>query len=109
VPRVAALRAEGHDVVWVRVVSPGMRDPDVLAWAIREGRVLLTFDKDFGELAKASALPACLSARRLGRPLLCDRAGARPHTSIVVSVTALLARNRDAVREFGSSATASSK
>jgi Domain of unknown function (DUF5615) len=29
----------------------------VLAWAVREGRILLTFDKDFGELARGSALP----------------------------------------------------
>jgi predicted nuclease of predicted toxin-antitoxin system len=34
-----------------------MSDPDVLAWAVREERILLTFDKDFGELARASALP----------------------------------------------------
>jgi predicted nuclease of predicted toxin-antitoxin system len=45
---VVALGADGHDVVWVRVAAPGMRDPDVLAWAAREGRILLTFDKDFG-------------------------------------------------------------
>jgi hypothetical protein len=30
----------------------------VLAWAAREQRVLLTFDKDFGELASGSALPS---------------------------------------------------
>jgi len=57
-PAVAALEAAGHDVVWVRRAAPGMTDPDVLAWAAREERLLLTFDnKDFGELAKASALP----------------------------------------------------
>lgn len=55
---VAVLAGDGHDVVWVRAAAPGMSDPDVLAWAIREGRVLLTFDKDFGELARASALPS---------------------------------------------------
>ncbi len=54
---VTALGAAGHDVVWVRVAAPGASDPDVLAWAVREERVLLTFDKDFGELAKGSALP----------------------------------------------------
>lgn len=54
---VTALQAAGHDVVWVRRAAPGMTDPDVLAWAAREERLLLTFDKDFGELAKASALP----------------------------------------------------
>jgi hypothetical protein len=57
---VSALIAAGHDVVWVRDAHPGMSDPDVLAWAAREERILLTFDKDFGELARASALPrAC--------------------------------------------------
>jgi len=55
---VAVLVAAGHDVVWVRNVAPGMCDPDVLAWATRDERILLTFDKDFGELARASALPS---------------------------------------------------
>jgi predicted nuclease of predicted toxin-antitoxin system len=55
---VAALIAAGHDVAWVRNAAPGMSDPDVLAWAIRDERILLTFDKDFGELARASALPS---------------------------------------------------
>jgi len=54
---VAALSASGHDVVWVRMAAPGIADPDVLAWAARENRILLTFDKDFGELARGSALP----------------------------------------------------
>jgi hypothetical protein len=54
---VTALGAAGHDVVWVGAVVAGASDPDVLAWAAREERILLTFDKDFGELAKGSALP----------------------------------------------------
>ena len=54
---VTALGAAGHDIVWIRTAAPGASDPDVLAWAAREKRVLLTFDKDFGELARASALP----------------------------------------------------
>lgn len=55
---VNALQAAGHDIVWVRAAAPGLDDPAVLAWSAREERVLLTFDKDFGELARASALPA---------------------------------------------------
>ena len=51
---VAALRSLGHDVAWVRSDAPGTADHDVLRWAIREERVLLTFDKDFGELVRAS-------------------------------------------------------
>src|SRR5260370_17479605 len=54
---VTALEAAGHDVVWMRIAAPGATDPDVLAWAAREERILLTFDKDFGDLAKASVLP----------------------------------------------------
>jgi len=54
---VTAIRTAGHEIVWVRIAAPGMSDPDVLAWAARDGRILLTFDKDFGELARASTLP----------------------------------------------------
>jgi predicted nuclease of predicted toxin-antitoxin system len=59
-PRVAvtALEKAGHDVVWVRTAAPGSTDPQVLALAIREGRILLTFDKDFGELAARSPMSA---------------------------------------------------
>lgn len=48
---VDALRARGHDVAWVRADSPGSPDQDVLRRAAREERILITFDKDFGELA----------------------------------------------------------
>lgn len=55
---VNALRAEGQDVVWIRDLAAGASDADVLRWAVREQRLLLTFDKDFGELARRSKLPA---------------------------------------------------
>lgn len=55
---VTAMRAAGHDVVWVRSDAPGMKDPDILAWAVRDDRILVTFDKDFGELAWHARLPA---------------------------------------------------
>jgi predicted nuclease of predicted toxin-antitoxin system len=57
---VIVLQAAGHDVVWARTAAPGAKDEDVLAWAVRDDRVLLTFDKDFGELAWRSGLsPHC--------------------------------------------------
>jgi predicted nuclease of predicted toxin-antitoxin system len=62
---VKALEALGHNVVWVRVAAPGATDPDVLAWAAREERILLTFDKDFGELARGST--RCHSTARFNR------------------------------------------
>jgi predicted nuclease of predicted toxin-antitoxin system len=66
---VAVLEAAGHDIVWLRVAAPGMSDPDVLAWAAREGRILLTFDKDFGELARGSTLPSTCGVVLLRVPL----------------------------------------
>jgi predicted nuclease of predicted toxin-antitoxin system len=57
---VAGLRGAGHDVAWVRIDAPGCADAEVLARAVRETRILLTFDKDFGELAlRAKLPPAC--------------------------------------------------
>ena len=55
---VAALRAAGEDVVAVADAAPGSADADILAWAEREGRILVIFDKDFGELAWRAGLPA---------------------------------------------------
>ena len=54
---VDALRAAGHDLVWVRTVAAGSSDAEVMAWAAREQRILLTFDKEFGEPASRSLLP----------------------------------------------------
>ena len=44
---VTALIEAGHDVVWVRLAGPGSKDEEMLAWAVREARVLLTFEQDF--------------------------------------------------------------
>ena len=55
---IDALRQDGHDVVWIRTDAPGSSDPQVLAQAQAEDRILLTFDKDFGELAFRARLPA---------------------------------------------------
>lgn len=45
-----ALRDDGHDVVRVSDVDPRMTDPAVLELARAQGRILVTNDKDFGEL-----------------------------------------------------------
>lgn len=47
---VQRLRADGWDVVWIAEVSPSIDDPDVLDRAARDSRILVTDDKDFGEL-----------------------------------------------------------
>ena len=53
---VRALRASGRDVAAIMEESPGAPDPEVFARALREQRVLLTEDKDFGQLAMAAGL-----------------------------------------------------
>lgn len=47
---VARLRADGHAVEAAGDTAPGAADDDVLARAAGAGRVLVTADKDFGEL-----------------------------------------------------------
>ena len=47
---VERLRQEGHDVLYVAEMEPGLRDDDVLEAANLRGALLLTADKDFGEL-----------------------------------------------------------
>jgi predicted nuclease of predicted toxin-antitoxin system len=55
---VDALRSRGGDVVWVKEQMRGAGDDEILERSRREERVLLTFDKDFGELAFRAGLPA---------------------------------------------------
>ena len=47
---VLRLRKDGHEVSYVAEVSPGILDEDVLILAGNEDTLLLTADKDFGEL-----------------------------------------------------------
>jgi predicted nuclease of predicted toxin-antitoxin system len=55
---VTALRNDGHDEIWIRTDAPGSRDVDILRRAVAENRILLTFDKDFGDLAFQFGLTA---------------------------------------------------
>jgi predicted nuclease of predicted toxin-antitoxin system len=55
---VHILRENGHDVLWMAEQGPKTTDVDVLALADAEGRLLVTFDKDFGELAVRRRLRA---------------------------------------------------
>jgi predicted nuclease of predicted toxin-antitoxin system len=61
---VRALRGAGHDVTLVRDQAPGANDEEVMKLALSEGRILLTEDKDFGQLVRAG------SAQKVGVVLL---------------------------------------
>jgi predicted nuclease of predicted toxin-antitoxin system len=49
-PLVAFLRLGDHDVLYVAESAVGLSDADVISLALRERRLLLTEDKDFGDL-----------------------------------------------------------
>jgi predicted nuclease of predicted toxin-antitoxin system len=53
----AELLAAGHDVIWTGDLSDDPGDRAILEWANRESRVVITLDKDFGELAIVHRLP----------------------------------------------------
>ncbi|HEY3134644.1 MAG TPA: DUF5615 family PIN-like protein [Blastocatellia bacterium] len=85
---VAALRDRGHDVVWIRTESPGISDQNVLALAQSTSRLLVTFDKDFGELAFRYGLPSSCG-------VVLFRISARtPERVASVAVAALESRSR---------------
>jgi predicted nuclease of predicted toxin-antitoxin system len=71
IPRsmVRQLRDAGHDVAYIADGWPGLLDKDVLALARDEQRVLITFDRDFGELIFRRRLappPSVIYLRRRG-------------------------------------------
>jgi predicted nuclease of predicted toxin-antitoxin system len=49
-PIILRLRLEGHDVVAIAELSPSVNDDAVLHEANTRGALLVTADKDFGEL-----------------------------------------------------------
>ena len=53
IPRtvIIALREKGYDVASVWELRPGMSDEEVVELAIKESRIIITFDKDFGRIA----------------------------------------------------------
>ena len=55
---VEALRHDGHDVLYAVGTMTGAADDDLLDRAYNEQRILLTEDKDFGELVYRLRKPA---------------------------------------------------
>ncbi|GJM41398.1 MAG: hypothetical protein DHS20C20_16800 [Ardenticatenaceae bacterium] len=51
------LKDAGHVVASVSEIMPGAKDEDVLKYAQREAQIILTFDRDYGELIFRHKLP----------------------------------------------------
>ena len=50
------LKRQGYDVIGVRRLNPAMPDPEILAIAVQDQRLVITMDKGFGELVYHSGL-----------------------------------------------------
>lgn len=51
------LRENGYDISSVRDLDPTQPDNEILSKAVAEQRIVITLDKDFGELVYKSRLP----------------------------------------------------
>lgn len=49
-PSIRVLRNAGFKVLSVSELSPGISDPEVIQQAISSNAIILTFDKDYGEI-----------------------------------------------------------
>jgi predicted nuclease of predicted toxin-antitoxin system len=83
-----ALRDFGHDVVWVGDWPADPGDAAILSWARDENRILVTLDKDFGELAIVRGESHCGIVRLVDcsvtrQAALCDLVLARHGESLV--------------------------
>jgi predicted nuclease of predicted toxin-antitoxin system len=67
-PHVASLRAQDQDVLYVAESVPGLSDREVIALAQQQNRILLTEDKDFGDLVfrRELAVPGVVLIRAVG-------------------------------------------
>lgn len=60
------LETAGHDVVWTGDWASDPGDQEILAYAHRQDRILVTLDKDFGELAVVRRMPHSGIVRLVG-------------------------------------------
>jgi predicted nuclease of predicted toxin-antitoxin system len=68
------LRATGHDVLHMLESDPGASDAVVLERARDDQRVLVTYDRDFGELVfRTGAVTAGVLLLRLSPPMPAER------------------------------------
>jgi predicted nuclease of predicted toxin-antitoxin system len=67
-PSIVIMRNSGLDVVSVQESNPSISDKEVVEWANRENRIILTFDKDYGEIVFRNKIPcSVVFFRRKGK------------------------------------------
>jgi predicted nuclease of predicted toxin-antitoxin system len=85
---VKNLRQDGHEVSYVADMEPGLTDEAVLARANEKNALLLTSDKDFGELVFRKGKLAC------GGVVLLRLAGLSPERKAEVTLKAFRERGK---------------
>jgi len=100
---MASLTAAGHDVIWVGDWESDPGDTEILAFAHQQTRVLVTLDKDFGELAIVRRIAHSgilrlvgLSAREQGP--MCVRILGTHAAELVCGAIITVERNRVRIR-----------
>ena len=104
-PIVERLRQDGHDTTYVAELAPGISDDDVLREANNRTALLLTEDKDFGELVyrlgrvhtgivliRMAGLPAAAKADTVAQ-VFQDHAAELPGAFTVISPGAVRIRS----------------
>ncbi len=92
-PIVERLRQDGHSVVYIAELSPGIGDEAILAQANASYALLLTLDKDFGELVFRQGLVHA-------GVILIRLAGLHPATKAQIVANALKERSKELLDSF---------
>ena len=90
---VRALRVAGHDVLWILESYRGSSDEKILALSKTETRILLTCDKDFGELAYHHGLPP-------GVGIILLRVALKPSPEMMKKTAAVISSRDDWAGKF---------
>jgi predicted nuclease of predicted toxin-antitoxin system len=86
---VRGLREAGHDVIAVVEISRGVDDSEVIDLAKSDRRILITEDKDFGQLVYAAA--------RQSSGVVFIRFPANARSSLIAAILNLVAARGDAL------------
>ncbi len=103
-PIIARLLQDGHSVIAIATVSPGVTDLAVLEWAVSEGLLLLTAGRDFGDMILRDAHEAphagvvLYRLRRLSLAEKADRVSSAFATHAAEFADAFMVVERDRVR-----------
>lgn len=103
---VASLRTAGHEVEWIAETASGVGDRDILGRADIAELVLITYDRDFGDLIfnQGAPVPLGLIYSRMGRAepeLLARRMLALIETGVVAGQMIVIEPDKNRSRALG--------